>query len=150
MAHDVTRRFDMEDLRVMTNLGAFAAGAYQTLLALNAAQKREEQISVLAREAEHRAKNVLATVQATVHLTQSDTPEGLKRAIEGRLRALANVHQLFVESRWTGAELDSLVEQELAAYCRHECRSRTTARRSASHNSQRNMFDGEQTTYADS
>jgi len=44
----------------MTNLGIFAAAAYQTLLCLNAAQKHEEQISILAREAEHRTKNVLA------------------------------------------------------------------------------------------
>jgi two-component sensor histidine kinase len=117
VAHDESLRFDMEDLRVMTNLGAFAGGAYQTVLALDAAQKREQQISILAREAEHRAKNVLATVQATVHLTQSDTPDGVKQAIEGRIRALANVHALFVESRWAGAQLDSLVKQELAAYC---------------------------------
>jgi hypothetical protein len=47
-------------------------------------QKRNQaQIAILAREAEHRAKNVLATVQATVHLTQSDTADGLKHAIEG-------------------------------------------------------------------
>ena len=40
-------------------------------------QKRSEaRIAVLAREAEHRARNMLVTVQATVHLTQSDTPEG--------------------------------------------------------------------------
>jgi GAF domain len=30
--HDHTRRFDAEDLRVMSNLGTFAAAAYQTLL----------------------------------------------------------------------------------------------------------------------
>ena len=66
-------------------------------------KRSEAQIAILAREAEHRAKNVLATVQATVHLTQSDTPEGLKQAIEGRIQALANVHRLFVESRWTGS-----------------------------------------------
>ncbi len=77
----------------------------------------EEQIGILAREAEHRTKNVLATVQAIVHLTQSDTPDGLKHAIEGRIQALANVHALFVESRWTGAELHSLVTQELSPYC---------------------------------
>jgi PAS domain S-box-containing protein len=76
----------------------------------------EAQIAILAREAEHRAKNVLATVQATVHLTQSDTPEGLRQAIEGRIQALANVHRLFVESRWQGAELHSLATEELAAY----------------------------------
>ena len=80
-------------------------------------KRNDQQISLLAHEAEHRARNVLATVQATVHLTQSDTPEGLKQAIEGRIRALANVHKLFVESRWAGAELRSLVEEELAAYC---------------------------------
>ncbi len=80
-------------------------------------KRSEAQIAILAREAEHRAKNVLATVQATVHLTQSDTPEGLKHAIEGRIQALANVHSLFVESRWTGAELRSLVTQELSPYC---------------------------------
>ena len=80
-------------------------------------KRSEEQINILAREAEHRAKNVLATVQATVHLSQSDTPDGLKKAIEGRIQALANVHRLFVDSRWTGAELHSLVRDELAAYC---------------------------------
>src|ERR1700683_1082277 len=80
-------------------------------------QKRsQEQITALAREAEHRSKNLLATVQATVKLSQADTPEGLKRAIEGRIRALANVHSLFVESRWIGAELLTVARQELAPY----------------------------------
>jgi PAS domain S-box-containing protein len=79
-------------------------------------KRSEAQITLLAREAEHRAKNILATVQATVHLSQSDTPEGLKRAIEGRIQALANVHRLFVESRWAGAEIQNLVKEELAAY----------------------------------
>jgi HWE histidine kinase/PAS domain-containing protein len=71
--------------------------------------RSEAQIAILAREAEHR--DVLATVQATVHLTQSDTPEGLKQAIEGRIQALANVHRLFVESRWEGAELHDRIER---------------------------------------
>ena len=80
-------------------------------------KRSEAQITLLAREAEHRAKNVLATVQATVHLTQADTTEGLKQAIEGRIQALANVHALFVQSRWAGAELHDLVTQELLPYC---------------------------------
>ena len=71
---------------------------------------------MLAREAEHRTKNILATVQATVNLSHSDTTDGLKRAIEGRIQALANVHSLFVKSRWDGAELSSIVTQELAPY----------------------------------
>jgi PAS domain S-box-containing protein len=80
-------------------------------------QKRaQEQIATLAREAEHRSKNLLATVQATVSLSQSDTPEGLKRAIEGRILALANVHSLFVKTRWIGAELSTIATQELSPY----------------------------------
>jgi two-component system CheB/CheR fusion protein len=79
-------------------------------------KRQEAQIAMLAREAEHRVKNVLATVQATIHLTQADTPELLKHAIEGRIQALANVHALFVKSRWTGAELRTLVMQELLPY----------------------------------
>jgi PAS domain S-box-containing protein len=92
-------------------------GAVNMFVDITERKRSEEQIFILAREAEHRAKNVLATVQATVHLSQSDTPEGLKHAIEGRIQALANVHRLFVETRWTGAELHRLVCEELAAYC---------------------------------
>jgi two-component sensor histidine kinase len=47
---------------------------------------------------------------------QPDTCEGLKHAIEGRIRALANVHSLFVETRWIGAELSTVATQELAPY----------------------------------
>ena len=80
-------------------------------------QKRtSDQIATLAREAEHRSKNLLANVQAMVNLSQSDTSEGLKRAMEGRIQALANVHSLFVASRWIGAELSAIATQELAPY----------------------------------
>ena len=80
-------------------------------------QKRShEQIATLAREAEHRSKNLLATVQATVRLSQSETPDGLKRAIEGRIQSLANVHSLFVKTRWIGADLSTIATQELTPY----------------------------------
>jgi PAS domain S-box-containing protein len=92
-------------------------GASKVARDITEKKHNEAQIALLAREAEHRAKNILATVQATVHLTQSDTPEGLKQAIVGRIQALANVHRLFVESRWAGADLRSVVKEELAAYC---------------------------------
>jgi PAS domain S-box-containing protein len=80
-------------------------------------QKRsQEQIATLAREAEHRSKNLLSTVQATVKLSQSDTPDGLKKVIEGRIRALSNIHSLFAQTRWIGADLSTIAAQELAPY----------------------------------
>jgi PAS domain S-box-containing protein len=87
-------------------------------IARNITEKKrsEAQIVNLAREAEHRTKNILATVLATVRLSHSDTSDDLKQLIEGRISALAKVHTLFVESRWAGAELYRLVTQELSPY----------------------------------
>jgi PAS domain S-box-containing protein len=66
-------------------------GASKSARDITEQKRAQEQIATLAREAEHRSKNLLATVQATVNLSQSDTPQGLKQAIEGRILALANV-----------------------------------------------------------
>ena len=51
-----------------------------------------------------------------MRLSHSSTSDDLKKLIEGRINALASVHTLFVQSRWTGAELHSLVTQELLPY----------------------------------
>jgi PAS domain S-box-containing protein len=93
-------------------------GASKIARDITARKRSEAQLSALAREAEHRAKNLLANVQAMVQLSQADTPDGLKEAIAGRIEALANVHSLFAQSRWAGAELGSLVQQELSPYSR--------------------------------
>ena len=98
-------------------------GASKSARDITEQKRAQEQIATLAREAEHRSKNLLATVQATVSLSQSDTPEGLKQAIEGRILALANVHSLFVETRWIGAELSAIATQELAPYSEKDKRS---------------------------
>ncbi|MBO0716981.1 MAG: PAS domain S-box protein [Rhizobiales bacterium] len=80
-------------------------------------QKRiSDQITTLAREAEHRSKNLLANVQAMVSLSQADEVADLKKVVEGRIQALSNVHSLFAATRWIGAELSTIAKQELAPY----------------------------------
>jgi len=69
---------------------------------------------------DHRAKNLLALVQATVHLTQAGTAAEFKAAIQGRPQALSNAHTLLAQSRWRGAELSTLVTEELHPYCPKE------------------------------
>jgi PAS domain S-box-containing protein len=95
-----------------------AVGASKIARDITERKRGEAQISILAREAEHRAKNLLANVKAMVQLSQADRPDGLREAIAGRIEALAGVHSLFAKSRWTGAELGSLVKQELSPYSR--------------------------------
>jgi two-component sensor histidine kinase len=91
-------------------------GASKIARDITARKRSEAQIVCLAHEAEHRTKNILATVLAAVRFSHSNTPDDLKRVIEGRINALAKVHTLFVESRWTGAQLHSLIAQELLPY----------------------------------
>ena len=84
-------------------------------------RKRQERfITLLSREVDHRAKNLLAIVQATVTLTTGDTGEEVKAAISGRIQALANAHNLLALSHWEGASLNSIIQHELAAYCGEE------------------------------
>ena len=77
----------------------------------------EEAQRLLAHEVDHRARNLLSLVQATVHFSKGETPDAIKAAIEGRIKALSNVHTLLAESRWAGADLRSLVMDELYPYC---------------------------------
>jgi PAS domain S-box-containing protein len=79
-------------------------------------KRNRDQIATLAREAEHRSKNLLANVQAMVTLSEADAVADFKKAIGGRIQALANVHSLFVATRWIGAELSTIAVHELAPY----------------------------------
>jgi PAS domain S-box-containing protein len=84
-------------------------------------QKRnQELITTLAREAEHRSKNLLATIRAVVNRSQSSSPEDLKQAIIGRIEALEKVCSLFIATRWIGAELSAIATQELAPYSQND------------------------------
>jgi len=93
-------------------------GAVNMLVDISERKRKEEHIELLAREVDHRSKNLLSLVLATVHLTQADSPDDLKKAIEGRVRALANAHTLLAQARWVGADLHKLVAEELRPYYR--------------------------------
>lgn len=78
-----------------------------------AAQDREK---LLAREVDHRAKNLLAIVQSVVQLTRADSVTDFKEAITGRVQSLARAHSLLAASRWQGVQLGPLIEEELAPF----------------------------------
>jgi len=79
-------------------------------------KQAEERQALLAREVDHRARNTLAVVQAIIRLTRAETKEAYVALIEGRIKALAQVHSLLADSRWLGADLGQLVDEELAPY----------------------------------
>jgi PAS domain S-box-containing protein len=91
-------------------------GAVNMLVDITERKQAEERLQLLAQEVDHRANNLLALVQASVRLTKAETVEAFKAAVEGRIQALANAHALLASSRWVGASLGQLVEDELAPY----------------------------------
>jgi PAS domain S-box-containing protein len=79
-------------------------------------KEAEQRQLLLAREVDHRAKNALAVVHAIVSLTRADSIAQFVAAVEGRVQALARAHSLLSESRWQGANISDIVEEELAPY----------------------------------
>lgn len=79
-------------------------------------RESEDRLTLLAREVDHRANNLLAVVQGAITLSNAETPAALKAVLLGRVSALARAHQLLAGGRWTGADLRRLVEEELRPY----------------------------------
>jgi two-component sensor histidine kinase len=95
-----------------------AVGAW--LVEISERKAAEQRELLLAREVDHRAKNLLAVVQSIVQLTPvADGPE-LKASIIGRIQALARAHSLLSDSRWEGVDLGALVREELAPFAAGE------------------------------
>ena len=79
-------------------------------------KRAEERQLLLAREVDHRAKNMLAVVLSVLRLTKAKTTADFTATVEGRIHALAATHNLLSATRWEGAELKHIVEEELAPY----------------------------------
>ena len=76
----------------------------------------EQRQALLAREVDHRAKNALAVVQATLRLTRAADMSDYIRIVEGRVAALARVQTLLAVNRWAGTDLHALLQGELAPF----------------------------------
>jgi PAS domain S-box-containing protein len=79
-------------------------------------KRAEERQLLLAREVDHRAKNTLAVVLSVLRLTKAKTISDFVTTVEGRIHALAATHNLLSTTRWQGAELRRIVDEELAPY----------------------------------
>jgi PAS domain S-box-containing protein len=79
-------------------------------------KEAEHRMQLLAREVDHRANNLLATIQAIVRLTQAPSMEEFKREIEGRIGAVAKAHKLIADGQWSDTDLRQLASEELQHY----------------------------------
>jgi two-component sensor histidine kinase len=117
---DGSRGIALVDIEAVKDGDGNIIGAVNCFQDITERRRAEESEKMLAGEVDHRAKNLLALVQAAVQLTHADTVKDFKAAIEGRLQALSNAHSLLAQSRWAGVDLHSLVMEELAPFCAAE------------------------------
>jgi light-regulated signal transduction histidine kinase (bacteriophytochrome) len=92
-------------------------------------QAGEAERELLMAELAHRVKNLLANIQALVQQTKRGRTslEEYVVALEGRIHAMAHAHDLLAASRWEGATLRSLVEEEVAPFSDAEAGNITLA-----------------------
>ncbi len=76
----------------------------------------EEKVHVLLAEVNHRAKNMLALVQAVARQTVRGEPADFLKRFEQRIQALAASQDLLVSSGWEGIDLAGLVRAQLAHF----------------------------------
>lgn len=77
-------------------------------------KQREEQVNLLMREVNHRAKNMLGVVQSIARQTAATSPDDFVRRFSERIHALSANQDLLVHSNWTGVDLSDLVKAQLA------------------------------------
>ncbi len=79
-------------------------------------KRAEERERLLMREVNHRAKNLLALVEAIARQTAYDDTETFVEHFGERIRALAASQDVLVHSGWQDVPLDELVHSQLAHF----------------------------------
>jgi PAS domain S-box-containing protein len=76
----------------------------------------EDQIHLLLREVNHRAKNMLSLVQAIARLTGARDFEDFIGCFTERIQALAANQNLLIRNEWQGVDVEDLVRTQLAHF----------------------------------
>jgi PAS domain S-box-containing protein len=76
----------------------------------------EEQVHLLMREVNHRAKNMLSLVQAIARQTAAREREDFIGCFTERIQALAANQDLLIRNEWKGVDVEDLVRAQLAHF----------------------------------
>jgi two-component sensor histidine kinase len=90
---------------------------YGVLMDITERKRAEERDRILTAEVNHRAKNLLAVVQAVALQTaSSDDPKEFAQNFNDRLAGLAASQDLLVQSHWQGVDAGELVKSQLSHF----------------------------------
>jgi PAS domain S-box-containing protein len=94
-------------------------GASKIVRDITERKRSEEQIRTLIKEVNHRAKNMLALVQAIARQTAPPDQGEFLRHFLARIQALSTNQDLLVEGDWRSIGMSELVKTQLAAFHGH-------------------------------
>jgi PAS domain S-box-containing protein len=115
------RRKDGSTFSMFLSIGEFRleGGRYFTGIVRDVTERKraEDRQRQLTAEVDHRAKNLLATIQAMILLTKGDARSvgDFAKTIIGRLHALGRAHDLLARDKWTGASLRDIITNAIQA-----------------------------------
>jgi two-component sensor histidine kinase len=124
------RKFTDTDILFLRGYANLLAAAVARHRGLDEMRRKEEELKqalaecrhgaerqhFLSRELDHRAKNMLAVLQAALRLTKADDVPSFVQLLEGRVSALARAQNLLAADQWQGADLHAMLRDELASY----------------------------------
>jgi PAS domain S-box-containing protein len=116
------RRKDGSEFPLSLSIGEFELDGEHlfTLILRDISERKraEEHNRLLIAEVDHRAKNLLAAIQAMVLLTRRDAVSvaDFSKTLVGRLHAMGRAHDLLARDKWTGASLHDVIRSEFQAY----------------------------------
>lgn len=78
----------------------------------------EEQQKLLVLELDHRVKNMLTVIEVLIDrsLENAQSPDALAASIRARIGAMGRVHDKLSRSKWSGVDLKTIVDEELAPF----------------------------------
>ena len=79
-------------------------------------KQAETRIQFLMNEVDHRAKNMLAVVQAIANLSAHGNSENYVENFCKRINSLAECYNLLVQAKWLGVDLNKLIDTYLGCY----------------------------------
>lgn len=100
--------------RHFTNPAGEAIRSFGVMMDVTEQKRAEERNMLLTAEVNHRAKNLLAVVQAVALQTaREDDPEEFAENFSERLAGLAACHDLLVHSEWWGVDTAALAQSQM-------------------------------------
>lgn len=102
----------------MVNQSGEVRGITTAAIDITHRKRNEAQMKLLLRDVTHRAKNVLAVVNAIARqtATRTATKEEFVERFSARVQALARAHDLLVNEDWHGVKMGELVRSQLTRF----------------------------------